>query len=91
MLDYIERLRKKPIAYRKRVLLLTTSVITGLIFIFWLSTFNLFFQVDEVDPSLVEEQLRPIEEIKTSALGFVEFVKEMGAGFFGSSTSTPLN
>ncbi len=81
--DLIEQLRKKPLAYRKRVLLLSTTIITGVIFVLWLSTFDLNINVSETDSMAVEKQLRPIDEIKTNVVSFVDTVKKMSADIFG--------
>ncbi len=83
MFDFIENLRHKPLAYRKRVLLLVTTVITGLIILIWLSTLNFNSSIGDMDGTVIEEQLKPIGEIKKSAVSFFDSVKKMSADIFG--------
>ncbi|KKT44474.1 MAG: hypothetical protein UW34_C0010G0006 [Parcubacteria group bacterium GW2011_GWA2_44_15] len=88
MLDFIERLRKKPVAYRKRFLFLSTSIITGIIFIFWLLSFNANMDIDEVDSLALEKQLRPIDEIQANIADFYSLVKKIGNDIFGGNATT---
>ncbi|MBI2475980.1 MAG: hypothetical protein HYV67_01945 [Candidatus Taylorbacteria bacterium] len=83
MFNYLEQLRKKPLAYRKRVLLFTTAVITGVIFIVWLSTFDLNLKVSDADSAALAKQLRPIDEVKTNIVSFIDSVKKISADIFG--------
>jgi len=83
MLDYIENLRRKPLAYRKRVLFLATSVITGLIVLVWLSTLNFNYNFNGEEEVAIEEQLKPVDEIKTNIVSFYDSVKKMSADIFG--------
>jgi len=95
MLDYLEQLRKKPLTYRKRVLLFTTTIITAVIFVIWFSTFDSNINVSETDSAALEKQLRPIDEIKTNVVSFIDSVKKMSADIFGggatTSSSLPVN
>jgi hypothetical protein len=88
-LDFIEKLRDKPVAYRKRVVFFTASILTGIIVIVWLSTFGYRFGSKVVDPAVVEKQLQPFDEIKNSVGNFIDNVKDIGSEFFaGTSTTT---
>ena len=81
--DFIEQLRKKPIAYRRRVLLFTTSIITGVIFIVWIFTFDSSVKAIPTDGAAVARQLQPINEIGANISSFIHTVKSMSAGIFG--------
>ncbi|MES2087485.1 MAG: hypothetical protein V4467_00675 [Patescibacteria group bacterium] len=88
MFDYIEQLRKKPLAYRKRFLLIVTTSITGLIFLIWVSTFN--FSFDQPVQSLEEEQSGPISEIASNISSFFTVIKKLGSEMFaGDATTSP--
>ncbi|MDO8590399.1 MAG: hypothetical protein Q7R65_00270 [bacterium] len=89
MLDFIEKLQRKPLAYRKRILFLSTTVITGVIFVIWFSTFNLNTSAREVDIAAIEKDLRPIDEIKTNIASFIDSVKKISADIFDGATTSP--
>jgi hypothetical protein len=91
MFNYIEQLRKKPIAYRKRVLLLTTSILTGLVVLIWLSTFSLNLGSTDVDSAVIKDQLKPIDAIKTNAASFFDTIKSMSVSIFGTDATTSSN
>lgn len=88
MFNYLEQLRKKPLAFRKRVLLVTTCTLTGIIALVWISTFNVRLDTSETDIAVIENQLKPIEEIKTNIGGLIDAIKTMSAGVFGSGATT---
>lgn len=85
MLDYIEQLKKKPLSYRKKVLVIVTTTVTGIIFLVWASTFNFSFNTSTAE---IENQLSPINEIATNASSFFTTVKKLGSQLFGGETST---
>ena len=90
MLDMLEKLRSKPIAHRKRVLLLTAGSITGLIFIIWLSTFTTGIASESVDGATVEKTLGPIENLKNNFAYFYDSAKKLSGEIFGyGATTTP--
>jgi hypothetical protein len=88
MNDFIESLKKKPVQYRKRVLFLTTTSVTGIIVLVWLSTFNFLPNISDEDSIAVDKQLRPIDDIKVSINGFIDTVKSVKNGMFGSVSSS---
>ncbi|MSU55246.1 MAG: hypothetical protein EXS46_01750 [Candidatus Taylorbacteria bacterium] len=88
ILDLIENLRKKPVAYRKRVVFVLSTVITIIILTFWLGTFNYRFGGNETSPELSQEGLKPIQEIKSSISNFIDSVKKIGSNVFGSLSAT---
>ena len=88
MFHFLEQLQKRPIAYRKRVLLLSTSILTSIIVLVWLSTFRTVSDISEVDSVILEKQFEPIEEIKTNIGSFFDSVKTMSAGIFGGDEAT---
>ncbi len=88
MLNYLEQLRKKPLHYRKRFLFLSTTVITLIIFLVWLSTFNFSSSVSPDDSAAVASQLKPIDEIKTNIVSFYETVKKIGGEIFGGTATS---
>jgi len=83
--DFIEQLRKKPIAYRRRVLLFSTSIITGIIFIVWLFTFDSSVKAIPTDSAASATALQPLSEIETNVGSFIDTVKTMTAGIFGGA------
>ena len=57
MVDFIENLRKKPEAHRRKVTLLASLAITGLIFIAWLVViFNTFEIASNSNTEVVSEE-----------------------------------
>ena len=88
MFDYLEQLRKKPVAYRRRVVALTTTALTALIVIVWFSTLS--FRVNAVvDPKTLDNELKPFQEIKANIGNFYDSVVEVGTNLFSpSATST---
>ena len=89
ILDLIEKLREKPVAYRKRVVFFVASVLTGLIVVVWLSTLDYRFDASENNTATIEKQLRPFEEIKTTIGSFYTSIKQISSEFFGGAgTST---
>lgn len=86
MLDYIEQLRKKPVAYRKRFLLVFTTTITGIIFMIWATTFD--FNLSPSSSPVVEDGLGPISEIETNVSSFFTTVKKLGSEMFGGESTT---
>lgn len=94
MLDYLEHLRKKPLHYRKRVLLFTTGCLTGAILIIWISTLHFDNPSAAIDSAAADKAFGPIEEVKTSIVSLYGSTKEVlqavGASFFGTdATSSP--
>ena len=85
ILDIIEKIQKKPLYYRKRVLLLSTTVITGAIAVIWFVSFD--FNLNPVDPESVAEEFRPLSEIKASFISFVGVAKKIGTEAMGSFSS----
>lgn len=85
ILDLIEKIQKKPLYYRKRVLLLSTTVITGVIAVVWFVTFD--FNLNPVDSSATAEEFRPLSEIKTNIVSFFGVAKKIGTEAFGSFSS----
>lgn len=87
MLEYLEQLRKKPLSYRKRFLALTTTGITAVIVILWISTFGVGFG-ESVSPKLTEDNLKPIEELKTGMSSFFAAVKDVSENVLGGFAAT---
>jgi hypothetical protein len=90
LFNYLENLRKKPIAYRKRVAVFGAAILSGLIFLIWLSTFNAGM-ANIADPKTVSEDLKPFEEIKSNIVSFYNSVKEASGNLFGSSASSSVS
>lgn len=85
ILDTIEKIQKKPLYYRKRVLFFTTSIITGIIAVIWFETFD--FNLNPVDSKAVSEEFKPLSEIKNSISDFFGEAKKLGAETLGKFTS----
>ncbi len=76
MWKYIDRLRQKPESYRRRFAFVSAAVITGAIFIIWLTT--LPFTIGNMQRE-AEENARKTKEVSP-----VEAVKEnLGTAFVG--------
>ncbi len=86
MFDFLEQLREKPLYYRKRVALLATTALTGLIFLVWVSTLDFTSNMTAIDGAAVENDLKPIDEIKTNIGSFYDSVKGLSAGLYASGT-----
>jgi len=86
-LDYVENLRKKPIAYRKRFAIFGAAIITGLIFLIWLSTWSAS-TVNVADPKAISEDLKPFKEIKTNIVNFYDSVIQAGTSLLGGQASS---
>lgn len=88
MLEYLEQLRKKPLSYRKRIVVFTATAATAVIVIVWLSTLN-FSPSDSIDSEKLSEDLKPFEEIKENIGNFYASVKDISKNIFGGiATST---
>lgn len=88
MSDIIETLRKKPVQYRKRILFFTSTFITGVIVLVWLSTFNFFPEISDEDSIAVDQQLRPVDDLKKSFIGFIDTLKVAKDGMFSNTASS---
>ncbi len=70
VLDFIEKLQKKPESSRRKIVFLSALVITGLIFVFWFTVSNL---------SLGQNQKKikdPFESLKEEFSNFYGLFKE---------------
>jgi hypothetical protein len=85
--DYLEQLRKKPVAYRKRVAFFGSVALTVLIFMIWLSTWSAG-TVPPADSKDFWGDLKPIEEIKNSTVSFYSSVVKAGSDLFGGFGSS---
>lgn len=88
MLNYLKQLRRKPLYQRKRIMFASASVITAIIFLFWLATFSAGVRFGDDDGEAIEKELRPISEIKESVGSFYQSVKAMSREIFGSVATT---
>ena len=88
ILDHLEKLRKKPLYYRKRVAIMTASGITFVILMIWYSTLSFDVGTDAVSSKAIAEELRPFQQIRASFADFYSTVKEMSSGFFSVDTSS---
>jgi len=70
--ESIEKLQKKPEAYRKRVALATAFIIIGIIIFVWLTTFNL----PKTNNAEIKKVAAPFSFIKEDILNFYGFFKE---------------
>jgi hypothetical protein len=62
-LEFIEKLQKKPEAYRKKILAISLFLIMGVIVAVWLTIFNLDFRSEELKKvsapfNLIKEDLK---------------------------------
>jgi glycopeptide antibiotics resistance protein len=69
---FIEKLQKKPEADRKKILLITVSVIMAIIIAVWLTTFKL-----EPAAANGENIISPLDSIKTDFKDFYGFFKSI--------------
>ncbi len=87
MFDYLEQLRKKPVAYRRRVVAFSSISLTALIVLVWLSTIS--FRADQIsDSKVVKDELKPFQEIKDSIGAFYTSLTEAGTRLFSPSNAT---
>jgi len=70
--EFIERMQKKPEAYRKRVALGAAFIIIGIIIFIWLTTFNL----PKTNNAEIKKAAAPFSSIKEDILNFYGFFKE---------------
>jgi len=89
MFDFLEQLRRKPLAYRKRLAVFGATALTAVIVIVWLSTWSLDTGM-AIDSKVASEQLKPLEEIKNSIGDFYDSVKTMSAGIFNPSATSSM-
>ena len=82
MLEYLEQLRRKPLHYRKRVAVVATSFITGVILLIWFTTFNFGAGENALDSKSLAEELKPIQQIKESASAVFSTLKQTGYQLF---------
>ena len=82
MFEYLEKIQKKPLYYRKRVLVVATVSLTSIIALVWFITVD--FNLDPVDPKALADDLRPVSEIKSSIGSFFDSAKNIGVKAFGS-------
>ncbi len=81
MFDFIDKLRKKPLAERKMIALIVSASITAIIFFVWISTFWIkpFSSDSKEKPAL--SGLTPLSSIKSSALdAYSNFAKFWNIG-----------
>lgn len=91
MLDYLEKLRKKPLYYRKRVAVITAGAITFIILVIWYSTLNFDMGADVVSSKAVPDELKPLQQIKAGVLDFYAILKETSSEFWSVATSSLSN
>ena len=89
MFDFLEQLRRKPLAYRKRLAVFGATALTAVIVIVWLSTWSLDTGM-AIDSKVASEQLKPLEEIKNSIGDFYHSVKTISAGIFNPSATSSM-
>lgn len=87
MFTYLERLRKKPLAVRRRIAFLAAVFVTVCIVAVWLSlqSFNVTSPIDSAE---LQDELKPLGALKENAVSFYQTVKELGQSLFVSSGTT---
>lgn len=83
MFDFIDKLRKKPLAERKMIALTVSASITAIIFFIWISTFWIKPSSSESEPNgkPVLSSITPLSSIKDNVAGvYSNFVKFIGVG-----------
>lgn len=75
MFDKIDKLRKKPEPYRKKIAFIASVFITGIIFLIWLSTLGVRFNDIGGEISTQEEKsmLAEVKEGFSKISGILEF------------------
>ena len=84
MLDFLENLRQKPVATRKKIVFIAATVITVVIFFVWLSIVAVRFKdlaldttVEDVEERVSEEPLPTFEDIQEDLFRFMEEGREL--------------
>lgn len=90
MFDFLEQLRRKPLAYRKRLAVFGATALTAVVVVVWLSTWSGFDSGAAIDSKAASEQLKPLEEIKNSIGTFYDSIKTMSAGIFNPSATSSM-
>lgn len=70
--EFIKKLQKKPEDFRKRIAFITVFVITGIIFLIWLTALNFRFEAKEEGVKKIEG---PFKAIKEDIVNFYETVR----------------
>lgn len=72
MFDKIDKLRKKPESYRKKIAFIISASITGIIFLIWLSTLGVRFN-DIGGEISTQEEKSMLAEVKEGFAGILKF------------------
>lgn len=72
MFDKINKLRKKPESYRKKIAFIISASITGIIFLIWLSTLGVRFN-DIGGEISTQEEKSMLAEVKEGFAGILKF------------------
>lgn len=83
MLDFLEHLQKKPIHVRKRIALVVSIFITVIILILWLSIQSVNAPSHPIDGKALEEDLKPLNEIKKSSVDLFNTAKKVWSTYIG--------
>ena len=71
MFDFIDRLREKPEEYRVRFVILSSVVVTGIIFFTYVSI--QFIRIDNSSNIVAEEKIKsPFSSIRSGVTGFLK-------------------
>lgn len=74
MFDKIDKLRKKPESYKKKVVFMISIFITGIIFLIWISTLGVRFNNIENEISKQKEESKSMSaEVKESFSNLLDF------------------
>jgi len=70
MLNYIEKLQKKPEHVRRSALHAIVLVIMGIIVLVWISTLTIRFSNTETEPTSTQSTASPISVLKSMSSSF---------------------
>jgi NADH:ubiquinone oxidoreductase subunit 6 (subunit J) len=81
MFDFLDKLRKKPVAEKKMIALTISASITAIIFFVWISSFWIKPSAPESNGKPILSDITPLSSIKDNVAGvYSNFVKLLGVG-----------
>ena len=81
MFDFLDKLRKNPVAERKMISLIISASITAIIFFVWISSFWLNPSTTDSKGKPALSSITPLASIKDNVAGvYANFAKLLGVG-----------